>query len=72
MDQVDRTSSILAHAPLSAEPSRDEVSLSDSAVALLAARNSFKANLDSLEVAGQMLDQALGSEPARAAARTRR
>jgi hypothetical protein len=72
MDQVDRTSSALSRAPMSAEPPRDEVSLSDAAFALLTARNSFDANLDSLKFAGQMLDQALGRQPPCVAAGTRR
>ncbi|HUE20177.1 MAG TPA: hypothetical protein VMQ86_00760 [Bryobacteraceae bacterium] len=58
-DQVNRTASLLARSPFFTGPPQDEVSLSDAAVSLLAAKISFSANLDSIKVADDMVDQAL-------------
>ncbi len=51
---LNQTASRLAQLPLSARASQDSVSLSGNAVALLQARNSYQANLDSVKVADEM------------------
>ena len=53
-DQVNRTASQLARSPFSTGAPQDQVSLSDAAVSLLAAKSSFNANLDSIKVADEM------------------
>jgi hypothetical protein len=53
-DQVDRTASLLARSPFFVGPLQDQVSLSDTAVSLLAAKTSFDANLDGFKVADEM------------------
>jgi len=58
-DQVNRTASQLARSPLFTGPPQDEVSLSDAAVSLLEAHNSYDANLKSIKVADEMQKSAL-------------
>jgi hypothetical protein len=53
-DQVDRTASLLSRSPFSTGSPQDEVSLSDAAVSLLQAKNSYNVNLDSIKVAHEM------------------
>jgi hypothetical protein len=53
-DQANHTASLLARSPFSTGAPQDQVSLSDAAVSLLTARNSFDANLDSIKVADEM------------------
>jgi len=58
-DQVNRTASLLARSPFSTSERQDQVSLSDAAVSLLAAKTSYSANLDSIKVADEMQKSAL-------------
>jgi flagellar hook protein FlgE len=58
-DQVNRTASLLARSPFSTGAPQDEVSLSDAAVSLIEAKNSYSANLDSIKVADEMQKSAL-------------
>ena len=52
--QLNRAASLMARSPYSTAAPQDEVSLSDAAVSVLEARNSFAANLDSVKVADAM------------------
>jgi hypothetical protein len=58
---LDRTASRLASAPLATTqaPGQDQVSLSDEAVNLLKAKDSFQANLSTVKVADEMEKSAL-------------
>jgi hypothetical protein len=53
-NQLNRTASLLARSPFFTGPPQDEVSLSDAAVSLLEAKNSYLANPDSIKVADEM------------------
>jgi len=53
-DMVDRSASRIARAPFSLGNPQDEVSLSDEAVSLLAAKTSYEANLGTIKVADDM------------------
>jgi hypothetical protein len=53
-DQVDRTASLVARSPFFTGAQQDEITLSDQAVSLLAAKSSYSANLDSFKVADEM------------------
>ena len=52
-DLLDRSASLLAHSPFSSAP-QDNISLSDAAVALLQAKNSYEANLGAIKVADEI------------------
>jgi len=52
-DLLDRTASLLARSPSSTAP-LDNISLSDAAVALLQAKNSYEANLGTIKVADEI------------------
>jgi len=58
-DQVNRTASLLARSPFSTGAPQDEVSLSDAAVSLIDAKNTYGANLDTINVADEMQKSAL-------------
>jgi len=51
---LNQTASRLAQSPLSTSAPQDQVSLSDDMVALLQAKTSYQANLDSIKVADEM------------------
>ncbi|HTT65199.1 MAG TPA: flagellar basal body rod C-terminal domain-containing protein [Bryobacteraceae bacterium] len=53
-NQLDRTASVLARSPFSTAGPQDEVSLSDAAVSMLQAENSYRANLGAIKVADEM------------------
>jgi len=53
-DLLDRTASRLARWPSFTTNPQDQISLSDEAVNLIQAHNSYSANLDSLKVADEM------------------
>jgi len=58
-DQVNRAASQVARSPFFTGPTEDEVTLSDAAVSLLEAQNSYDANLGSIRVADEMQKSAL-------------
>ncbi len=58
-DLLNRTANHIAQAASPATAPTDQVSLSDDAVSLLQAKNSYAANLDSIKVADDMLKSTL-------------
>ncbi|MGC9949629.1 MAG: hypothetical protein ABSF64_24955 [Bryobacteraceae bacterium] len=58
-DQVNRTASLVARSPFYTGAQQDEVSLSDAAVSLLAAKTGYSANLDGVKIADEMQKSAL-------------
>ena len=58
-NQAERAASLLARSPFSTGAPMDQVSLSDAAVSLLAAKIGFSANLDSVKVGDEMQKSAL-------------
>jgi hypothetical protein len=57
--QADRAAELVARSPFFTGGPQDQVSLSDAAVSLLAAKLSFEANLDSAKVGDEMQKSAL-------------
>ena len=67
---LNQTASRIARAPRQLAAPQDEVSLSDSAVAMLQARDSYQANLATIRVAESLDESALNLTDPNARART--